>query len=445
MRSILLGFLKPHVRSLSFLKKRMTCLFFLIGSFVSAQQSVSGTVADPAGVPLPGVNVAIKGTNSGTSTDFDGNFTIDAADTDVLIFSFVGFQDQEVTVGDNSTFSISLAEEASYLDEIIVTGYGTQTRREVTASIVRVDSETIERVSAGSSVDAIKGQVAGVDITASGSRPGQSPQVRIRGRRSISASNDPLYVVDGIPVTSSVDGGAIFDIAPQDIESMEILKDAAATAIYGSRGANGVIIITTKRGKAGEQTQVSYSGWYGTTEVLNLPDMMTGEEYKAMRAEAFRKNANNQFSWDGQIETDLYVLFDGEQALVDNYNAGQDFRYLDAVLRTGFQTSHNISARGGTEKTAYNASLGYFKEEGIVPGMDYERINARLNLDHRINDMFKFGMSTTLTQATNNWGSNAVMNEALRNLPLGRPYEDDGVTPRMFTWNDGIATNPLAE
>ena len=445
MSSIELGTLKTHVKSLSLLKKSVICVFFLIGSFVSAQQSVSGTVADPAGVPLPGVNVVIKGTNSGTSTDFDGNFTIDAANTDVLIFSFVGFQDQEVTVGENSTFTISLAEEASFLDEIIVTGYGTQTRREVTASIVRVDSETIERVAAGSSVDAIKGQVAGVDITASGGRPGQSPQVRIRGRRSISASNDPLYVVDGIPVTSSVDGGAIFDIAPQDIESMEILKDAAATAIYGSRGANGVIIITTKRGKSGEQTQVSYSGYYGTTEVLNVPDMMNGEEYKAMRAEAFRKNANNQFSWDGQIESDLYVLFDGEQALVDNYNAGQDFRYLDAVLRTGSQQSHNISARGGTEKTAYNASIGYFKEEGIVPGMDYERINARLNLDHRINDMFKFGMSTTLTQATNNWGSNAVMNEALRNLPLGRPYLDDGVTPRMFTWNDGIATNPLAE
>ena len=445
MSFIELGILKTHVKSLSLFKKSLICVFFLIGSFVSAQQSVSGTVADPAGVPLPGVNVVIKGTNSGTSSDFDGNFTIDAADTDVLIFSFVGFQDQEVAVGENSTFTITLAEEASFLDEIIVTGYGTQTRREVTASIVRVDSETIERVAAGSSIDAIKGQVAGVDITASGGRPGQSPQVRIRGRRSISASNDPLYVVDGIPVTSSVDGGAIFDIAPQDIESMEILKDAAATAIYGSRGANGVIIITTKRGKQGEKTQVSYSGYYGTTEVLNVPNMMNGEQYKQMRAEAFRKNASNEFMYDGTVETDNYVLFDGEQALVDNYNAGADFDYLDAVLQSGSQQSHNISARGGTEKTAYNASIGYFNEEGVVPGMDYERINARVNLDHRINDMFKFGMSTTLTQATYNYGSNSVMNEALRQLPLGRPYLDDGVTPRMFTWNDGIATNPLAE
>ena len=445
MNSIHLGICKARGKTLSLLKKSVLSLLFLVGSFASAQQSVSGTVADPSGVPLPGVNVVIKGTNTGASTDFDGNFSIQAAETDVLIFSFVGFKDQEATVGNNTSFSISLEEEASFLDEIIVTGYGTQTRREVTASIVRVDSETIERVAAGSSVDAIKGQVAGVDITSQGGRPGQSPQVQIRGRRSISASNDPLYVVDGIPVTSSVDGGAIFDIAPQDIESMEILKDAAATAIYGSRGANGVIIITTKRGKQGEQTQVSYSGYYGTTEVLNVPDMMNAEEYKNMRAEAFRKNSSSEFSWDGQTESDLYILFDGEQALVDNYTAGKDFRYLDAVLQKGSQQSHQISARGGTEKTAYNASVGYFSEEGIVPGMDYERINARLNLDHRINDMFKFGMSTTLTQATNNWGSNAVMNEALRNLPIGRPYLDDGVTPRMFTWNDGIATNPLAE
>jgi len=445
MNSIHLGICKARGKTLSFFKKSVLSLLFLVGSFASAQQSVSGTVADPSGVPLPGVNVVIKGTNTGASTDFDGNFSIQAAETDVLIFSFVGFKDQEATVGNNTSFSISLEEEASFLDEIIVTGYGTQTRREVTASIVRVDSETIERVAAGSSVDAIKGQVAGVDITSQGGRPGQSPQVQIRGRRSISASNDPLYVVDGIPVTSSVDGGAIFDIAPQDIESMEILKDAAATAIYGSRGANGVIIITTKRGKQGEQTQVSYSGYYGTTEVLNVPDMMNAEEYKNMRAEAFRKNSSSEFSWDGQTESDLYILFDGEQALVDNYTAGKDFRYLDAVLQKGSQQSHQISARGGTEKTAYNASVGYFSEEGIVPGMDYERINARLNLDHRINDMFKFGMSTTLTQATNNWGSNAVMNEALRNLPIGRPYLDDGVTPRMFTWNDGIATNPLAE
>jgi len=159
MNSIYLGIFKSQTKTLSLFKKGVLCLLFLVGSFVTAQQSLSGSVVDPAGVPLPGVNVVIKGTNTGTSTDFDGNFSIEASSSDVLIFSFVGFKDQEVSVGENSSFSISLEEEASFLDEIIVTGYGTQTRREVTASIVRVDSETIERVAAGSSVDAIKGQV----------------------------------------------------------------------------------------------------------------------------------------------------------------------------------------------------------------------------------------------------------------------------------------------
>lgn len=192
------------------------------------------------------------------ATDFDGNYSITAQAGQILVFSSVGFQNQEVQLGDNTSLNITLQESFDFLDEIIVTGYGTQTRREVMASIIKVNSETIEKVASGNSLDAIKGQVAGVDITSAVGRPGQSPLLRIRGRRSISASNDPLYVIDWIPVTSSVGDGAIFDIAPQDIQSIEILKDAAATAIYGSRGANGVIIVTTKRGKAGEKTKISY-------------------------------------------------------------------------------------------------------------------------------------------------------------------------------------------
>lgn len=445
MNSIYLGIIKAHGKTISLFKKSILSLLFLVSSFVSAQQSVGGTVVDPEGVPLPGVNVVIKGTNTGTSTDFDGNFSIQAADTDVLVFSFVGFQNQEVEVGDNISLSISLEEEASFLDEIIVTGYGTQTRREVTASIVRVDSEDIERIATASSIDAIKGQVAGVDIQSAGGRPGQSPVVRIRGRRSLSASNDPLYVIDGIPVTSDVGGGAIADIAPQDIQSMEILKDAAATAIYGSRGANGVILITTKRGKGDQKTQVSYSGYYGTSEVTNIPTMMNSQQWLDMSREAWRRDANNNFTYAGTTTNDLNVLINGgDQPLIENYNNGIEYDWLDMVLRKGSQTNHNISVMGGSESTQYNAAVGYFKEEAVVPGMDYERINARLNLDHRINDMFKFGMSITLTQAINNWGSNQVVGQALSTLPMGVPYNPDG-SVKFLPANDGIASNPLAE
>jgi TonB-linked SusC/RagA family outer membrane protein len=445
MNFIYLGIIKAHGKTISLFKKSILSLLFLVSSFVSAQQSVGGTVVDPEGVPLPGVNVVIKGTNTGTSTDFDGNFSIQAADTDVLVFSFVGFQNQEVEVGDNTSLSISLEEEASFLDEIIVTGYGTQTRREVTASIVRVGSEDIERIATASSIDAIKGQVAGVDIQSAGGRPGQSPVVRIRGRRSLSASNDPLYVIDGIPVTSDVGGGAIADIAPQDIQSMEILKDAAATAIYGSRGANGVILITTKRGKGDQKTQVSYSGYYGTSEVTNIPTMMNSQQWLDMSREAWRRDANNNFTYAGTTTNDLNVLINGgDQPLIENYNNGIEYDWLDMVLRKGSQTNHNISVMGGSESTQYNAAVGYFKEEAVVPGMDYERINARLNLDHRINDMFKFGMSITLTQAINNWGSNQVVGQALSTLPMGVPYNPDG-SVKFLPANDGIASNPLAE
>ena len=328
----------------------MLIMFFFM-THLMAQETVNGTVVDPDGVPLPGVNVVIKGTNSGTSTDFDGNFTIDVSSSDVLEFSFVGFKNQDVQVGDSTSFNISMEEEASFLDEIIVTGYGTQTRREVTASIVKVDAADIERIAVASSIDAIKGQVAGVDIQSAGGRPGQSPVVRIRGRRSLSASNDPLYVVDGIPVTSSVAGGAIADIAPQDIQSMEILKDAAATAIYGSRGANGVILITTKRGKTGEKTRVSYSGYYGTSEVTNIPQMMNSEQWLNMSREAWRRDANNNFTYAGTTTNDLNVLINGGDApLIANYNAGVEYDWLDMVLQKGSQTSHNVSVMGGSEK-----------------------------------------------------------------------------------------------
>jgi len=429
----------------SYIRRGLLLIMTLFMTQLMAQETVNGTVVDPDGVPLPGVNVVIKGTNTGTSTDFDGNFTIDVSSSDVLEFSFVGFKNQDVQVGDSTSFNISMEEEASFLDEIIVTGYGTQTRREVTASIVKVDAADIERIAVASSIDAIKGQVAGVDIQSAGGRPGQSPVVRIRGRRSLSASNDPLYVVDGIPVTSSVTGGAIADIAPQDIQSMEILKDAAATAIYGSRGANGVILITTKRGKSGEKTRVTYSGYYGTSEVTNIPQMMNSEQWLNMSREAWRRDASNNFTYAGSTTNDLNVLINGgDQPLIANYNAGIEYDWLDMVLQKGSQTSHNVSVMGGSEKTQYNAAVGYFKEEAVVPGMDYERINARLNLDHRINDMFKFGMSVTLTQAINNWGSNGVVGEALRTLPMGVPYNDDG-SIKFLPANDGIASNPLAE
>ena len=416
--------------------------FFLNIVFIYAQTSVRGVVTDAeTGTPLPGVNVIIQGTSTGVSTDFDGNYQINAESGQTLEFSFLGFETQAIAVSSDQ-LNVSLAPSTNFLDEIVVTGYGTQTRREVTGSIVSIGSASIEKIATGSGVDAIKGQVSGVDITSGGGRPGQNPVVRVRGRRSISASNDPLYVIDGIPQTSSTGDGAIFDINPQDIESMEILKDAAATAIYGSRGANGVILISTKRGRTGA-TKINYSGYYGITSVTNIPDMMNGEEYAAGRREAFRQDENSRYSYAGTIPNDEAVFL-GDAAQLESIRTGRSFDYLDAVLNQGYQNSHQLSANGGSENTQYNVSLGYFKEDGIIDLMDFERVTGRLNLDHRINDTFKFGISMLLSNSVNNWGSSAVMSEALSNIPIGKPYADDG-SINFFAFNDGIRTNPLSE
>jgi len=235
----------------------------------SAYDQIRGTVKDVTGEPIPGATILIEGKGTGTATDIDGNFTIEANQGDVLVISFIGYQVKKVSIGTQTTINVVLDEDMSSLEEVIVVGYGTQEKRNITGAISSLDQRSIREIPVASAVEAMQGQVAGVDVVSSGGRPGQAPQILIRGRRSISASNDPLYVIDGIPQTSA--SSAIFDINPQDITSMEVLKDAAATAIYGSRGANGVVIITTQRGATTGVTTVSYDGYYGISNVSERP------------------------------------------------------------------------------------------------------------------------------------------------------------------------------
>lgn len=407
---------------------------------VPEQLTVSGTVKDNNGIPLAGASVVVKGTTRGTTTDFDGNFTIAADGSAVLVVSYIGYKTTEIPVNNNTDISVSLEEDSAQLDEVVVVGYGTQKKGEVTGSISTIGAEAIEKIATSSSVDAIKGQVAGVDIQANGGRPGENSTVRIRGRRSISASNDPLYVIDGIPQISG--NAAVADINPQDIESMNVLKDAAATAIYGSRGANGVILITTKRGTVGD-TKVTYSTHYGVTSATRLVDMMDGEEFAALKRESRRRGATEDDpSWNGTIPADEVVFEDPVE--LESIALGRSTDYLDLVLNQGWQTNHQLSVSGGSEKTTFNSSVGYFNEQGIISNMDFERFTGRLNLDHRINDTFKVGMSFTISHSIQNWGSNATMSEALANNPLGVPYDENGDLIFLPT-NDGIRTNPLNE
>ncbi|MBB4078680.1 TonB-linked SusC/RagA family outer membrane protein [Lewinella aquimaris] len=399
---------------------------------LSAQ--VTGVITDEAGEALIGATVLIEGTNTGTVTDIDGNFSINVTGDDPhLIVTYTGYESQIIQVGNQTSFEIVLLEDAETLDEVVVVGYGIQKKRDVTGAIASLDDEQIKKIATSSGVTAMQGQVSGVDIVSPGGRPGANPSIRVRGRRSLSASNDPLFVIDGIPQTSGT--SAIADINPQDIESMEILKDAAATAIYGSRGSNGVIIVTTKRGSAG-RTIVSYDGYYGGTSALNTVDMMNGSEFADLKRESQRDG------WNGAIPADEDVFQDPTE--LESIAMGRSTDFQDLVIGDGWQTNHQLGVRGGTENTQFNMSLGYFDEKGIISNMDFRRFTARVNLDQKIGRIFQAGISFTVSNSLQNFGSTATIFEALANNPLGVAYNDDG-SVRFLPTNDGIRTNPLSE
>ena len=397
-------------------------------------QIVTGTVTDESGMPLIGATVLEENTTNGTVTDIDGTFSIDLTTDDPhLVITYTGYESQIIQVGSVTEFNVVMSEDAETLEEIVVVGYGVQKKRDVTAAIATIGAEEIQKIATPSGAAAMQGQVSGVDIISGGGRPGANPTIRIRGRRSISASNDPLFVIDGIPQTSGTN--AIADINPQDIASMEILKDAAATAVYGSRGSNGVVIVTTKRGSAG-RTIVSYDGYYGLTNPLNTVDMMNGAEFAAMKRESQREG------WNGAIPADEDVFLDPTE--LESIAQGRSTDFQDLVLDNGWQTNHQLGVRGGTENTQFNMSLGYFDEQGIISNMDFRRFTARVNLDQKIGSIFQAGISFTASNSIQNYGSNATIGEALANNPLGVPYNEDG-SVRFLPTNDGIRTNPLSE
>jgi TonB-linked SusC/RagA family outer membrane protein len=275
-------------------------LFFLLVSVASYAQkrNVSGKIADPSGTGMPGVNIIIKGTTVGTSTDSDGKFTIEANDDDILTFSFIGYQTQEVRVGAQTSINITLVEDVEMLGEVIVVGYGTQKKSDLTGSVASVSGESIRNAITTSVDQALLGRAAGVQVTQNSGQPGGVVSIRIRGTTSLTQSNEPLYVIDGLQVSGEASGVSGFDwqggsggqqnaasnvlasLNPNDIESIEVLKDASATAIYGSRAANGVVLITTKRGKKGE-AKVTYNGYYAFQEVYKTFDMMDLPAYAA--------------------------------------------------------------------------------------------------------------------------------------------------------------------
>ena len=363
-------------------------------SVASVQQTkqATGQVSDSQG-PLIGATVMEKGTSNGTVTDFNGNFRLDVKPGATLVVSYVGYVSQEIKAGDNA--HVILKEDGHVVNEVVVIGYGTQRREAVTGSVANIGGEKLNQVAATNAAQALQGRVAGVLMTQTSSKPGAEMQIRIRGQRSLTASNDPLIVLDGIPFM-----GQLSDINPTDIKSMDILKDASATAIYGSRGANGVIIITTVKGSQGTPAKVTYNGYVSFKKVFKKYPMMDGPTFSKMRQAA-----------------GLY-----QNSLDESDATNTDWQ--DLYYKTGVSYNHDLSVAGGTNGGSYSFGAGYYKDQSVVPTEGYDRISVRGNFDQTVGKYFRFGLSTNnsyrKTQGVNN------MYAVLCSSPLSSPYDANG-------------------
>lgn len=406
---------------------------------------VSGVVKDEKGDPLPGVSIMIKGSKAGTTSDQDGKFKISAPSGSILVFQFVGYLTLEEPINERSLINVQLQSITKSLNSVVVVGYGTQRKKDITGAITSINAEDIRSLPITNVQQALQGKAAGVDVINSSNKPGAEPQVRIRGSRSFSAGNSPLYVVDGIPLINGVDlgngstsAGGISDISSADIASIEVLKDASATAIYGSRGANGVVLITTKRGKKGSPS-VTYNGYYGISSNLGEAQVMNGEQFAEFKRESRR--ATGKYPDGVSSDADKKIF---EPVELQSIALGRYTDYQKLLLKNGYQTSHEIGVSGGSDITRYLISLGYFKDQGIIPTQDYTRYNLRLNLDQNLGKRIKIGASTLFSNSIRNGRNLNPINGALDENPLGVPYDSSGNLIFLPT-SDGLRTNPLAE
>lgn len=406
--------------------KRLLPLLLILFSFsVLAQNSqLSGQVLNAVdNTGLPGVNVVVKGTSRGTITDLDGRFTIEVSSPSIIVFSFIGYQSQEVVFTGQTNIQIRLVEEPKELSEVVVVGYQSVERRDITGSVTSIRASAFKDISINGLDQALQGQAPGVQVTQSSGTPGGGIQVRVRGSTSISAGNTPLYVIDGIPVEtgglSARDFGGQNDNAlalvnPADIESMSVLSDAAAKGLYGSRASNGVIVITTKRGKAGT-SNITFDVQRGIIDPTNTLDLLNSTELLSLQREAVSNAGQNP---------DALGLIPGITDAVST-------DWQDEVLRRGIMEQYQASASGGDEKTTFYISGNYRKEEGIQLNNSFERFGATLNFDHKLTQKFKISTKVAMTRALNKRvkGDNfldGVYSGAIKSLPYNVPFNENG-------------------
>ncbi len=377
----------------------MACLF----SWELAAQSatVTGKIVDKQGNPLIGANLYLPDAGRGAVTDLDGAFTLEVPDiqNDTVQVSYTGYAPQKIAINGRRNMEITLTESAAVLDEVVVVGYGTQRKSDLTGSISSVDAEEIQRIPTANAVQAIQGQVAGVQVTPTSGRPGEGAVVRIRGTGTFNDSS-PLYVVDGMLLND------IDYLNPGDIESIEVLKDASATAIYGSRGANGVVIVTTKRGQYNQDAVISFDAYYGWQEVTDKVDVVNGTQYAQLTNEA--------------------AINEGGTPPYDNPEVfGEGTDWQDLIFQTAPIQNYQVGFNGGSEKMTYNASFNYFQQDAIIRGSDFERFTVRLNNQYKVKDYLSLGHNIALVYDERTNGPNLV-NNALRSAPIAEPFDSLG-------------------
>lgn len=429
---------------------------FLLVAFLSTttyaqEKVVKGKIIDETGFPVPGASLIIKGTTKGSTTDMDGNYSISAQPGDVIVFTYLGYKTVEEKVTQANNYNISLTPTQSQLEEVVVVGYGTQKKSDVTGAIASVNAETLMNRPVNNALEALQGKAAGVDIKSS-ERPGTIGSVRIRGNRSLNASNAPLYVVDGVPLMSS---SSIETLNPRDIESIDILKDASSTAIYGSRGANGVIIVTTKQGKAG-QFSLNYSGTMTTSQIVDRSPSMSAEDFINFRRTAaynlsqinpngpqYADPKNPTYANDEAIfgsgldgNTSLNNVLKGWENGVWDPSKVTNTDWTKFITQTGITTEHVLSASGGSEKVNAYGSFGYLSNTGTQRGQSYDRYTTKLSTNITPVDWFKMTASLNVSWSEQDYGlstlggssssPNSIYDAAKSIYNYAVPYDEDG-------------------
>ena len=415
---------------------------------VIQDNEIKGTVIDSNGIPLPGASVLIKNTTNGTTTDFDGNYKIVAKKSDILVFSYIGYLSKEVTVGNENTINVTLEANSQSLDEIVIVGYGTKRRADLTGSVSSLDDDVFVDQATTSIEQGIQGRLAGVQVIQSSGQPGAGMSIKVRGTSSFSGGTDPLYVIDGFPIVNSDTNNntnALSTINPNDIASIEVLKDAAATAIYGSRAANGVVLITTKSGKSGAP-KITYNTYAGVQTLRNKVEMMSGSEFEQYVTNYYN-NSNSVFtpSEIAAVTGDL------------NQFGGANIDWHDEIYRQAIQQSHDLTVSGGTEKTKYFMSASYLSQDGIAKNTDFNRYSMRMNLSSKISDKVDVTGRINVSRSTQNGfvaydgtnsrtgGKNGV-GSVLNAYPNVEPFNENGGFANIapFGFSGSEIENPYA-